>query len=83
METCSGYGQPPIMCFNGLRFTKRVLVNWLVGLSVGVVVTRTLPRGMVMAEDQGAPEAGQLSRASTRGLRETKGRQRASGAKSS
>ena len=35
-----------------------------------------------MAEDHGAPEAGQLFRAWTRGRRETESRQRASDAKS-
>ena len=40
-------------------------------------------RGMgAMAEDHGAPEAGQLPKAWTRGCRETESRQRASGAKS-
>ena len=35
-----------------------------------------------MAEDHGAPEAGQLSRVWTRGRRETESRQRVSGVKS-
>ena len=35
-----------------------------------------------MAEDHGAPEAGQLPRVWTRGRRETESRQRVSGAKS-
>ena len=47
-----------------------------------LLVTRPLPRDGGMAEDHGAPEAGQLSRVWTRGRRETEGRQRMSGAKS-
>ena len=35
-----------------------------------------------MTEDHGAPEAGQLPKAGTRGRRESESRQRASGAKS-
>ena len=49
---------------------------------VVVVVTRPLPRDGGMAEYHGAPESGQLLRAWTRGRRETKSRQRASGAES-
>ena len=49
---------------------------------VAVVVTRPLLRDDDMAEDHGAPEAGQILRVWTRGRRETKNRQRASGAKS-
>ena len=48
---------------------------------VVVVVTRPLPRDGGMAEDHGAPEAGQLSRVWIRDRRETESRQRASGAK--
>ena len=47
-----------------------------------VVVTQPLPRHGGMAEDHGAPEAGQLRRVCTRGRRETESRQRASGANS-
>ena len=47
-----------------------------------LLVTRPLSRDGGMAEDHGAPEAGQLSRAWTRGRKETKSRQRVSGAKS-
>ena len=36
-----------------------------------LLVTRPLPRDGSMAEDHGAPEAGQLPRAWTRGRRET------------
>ena len=54
----------------------------LQGPVVVVVVTRPLPRDGGMAEDHGAPEAGQLPRAWTRGRRETRNRKRVSGAKS-
>ena len=47
-----------------------------------LLVTRPLPRNGGMAEDHGAPEAGQLPRAWTRGRTETESRQRVSGAKS-
>ena len=47
-----------------------------------VVATQPLPRDVGMAEDHGAPEAGQLSRTRARGRRETESRQRVSGAKS-
>ena len=50
--------------------------------SESFVVTRPLPRDWGMAEDHGAPEAGQLSRAWTRDRRETKSRQRMTSAKS-
>ena len=43
--------------------------------SVVVVVTRALPRDGDTVEDHGAPEAWQLSRAWTRGRRETESRQ--------
>ena len=49
---------------------------------VVVVVTRPLPRDGGMAKHHGAPEAGQLPKASTRDRKETESRQRASGAKS-
>ena len=47
-----------------------------------VVVTTPLPRNEGMAEDHGAPEAGQFPKAWTRGRKETDSRQRVSGAKS-
>ena len=47
-----------------------------------LVVTRPFSRDGGMAKDHGAPEAGQLPKASTRGRRETESRQRASGAES-
>ena len=49
---------------------------------VCVVVNRPLPRDWGMAEDRGAPEAGQVSRVWTRGRRKTESRQRVIGAKS-
>ena len=51
-------------------------------LVVVVVAIGPLSRDGGMAEDHGAPEAEQLSRASTRGRRENESRQRASGVKS-
>ena len=47
-----------------------------------LLFTRSLPRDGGMAEDHGAPEAGQLLRVWTRGRTETESRQRVSGAKS-
>ena len=47
-----------------------------------LLFTRPLPRDGGMAEDHGAPEAGQLPRVWTRGRKETESRQKASGAKS-
>ena len=47
-----------------------------------LLFTRPLPRDGGMAEDHGAPEAGQLPRVWTRGRKETESRQRVSGAKS-
>ena len=47
-----------------------------------LLFTRPLPRDGGMAEDHGAPEAGQLPRVCTRGRREIESRQRVSGAKS-
>ena len=47
-----------------------------------LIVNRPFPMDGGMVEDHEAPEAGQLSRVWTRGRRETKSRQRASGAKS-
>ena len=48
-----------------------------------LLVTRPLPRDGGMAEDHGAPEAGQLPRVWTRGRTETESCQRVSAAKSS
>ena len=48
-----------------------------------LLFTRPLPRDGGMAEDHGAPEAGQLPRVWTRGRREIESHQRVSGAKSS
>ena len=60
---------------------EQILRKVEMGSSVGVVVfTRPLPRDGGIAGDHGAPEAGQLPRAWTRGRRETGSRQRASGA---
>ena len=47
-----------------------------------LLITRPLPRDGDMAEDYGAPEAGQLPRVWTRGRKGTESRQRVSGAKS-
>ena len=47
-----------------------------------LLITRPLPRGGGMADNHGAPEAGQLPRVWTRGHRETESRQRVSGVKS-
>ena len=47
-----------------------------------LLITRPLPREGGMAEDHGAPEAGQLPRVWTRGHKETESRQRVSGVKS-
>ena len=47
-----------------------------------LLITRPLPRDGGMAEDHGAPEAGQLSRVWTRGRKDTESRQRVSGAES-
>ena len=47
-----------------------------------LLFTRPLPRDKGMAEDHGAPEAGQLPKVWTRGGKETESRQRVSGAKS-
>ena len=47
-----------------------------------LLITRSLPMDGGMAEDHGAPEAGQLPRVWTRGHRETESRQRVSGVKS-
>ena len=54
----------------------------LILFSFDVVDTRPLSRDGGMAEDHGALETGKLSRAWTRGHRETESRQRANGAKS-
>ena len=47
-----------------------------------LLITRPFPRDGGMAEDHGAPEAGQLPRVWTIGRTETDSRQRVSGAKS-
>ena len=47
-----------------------------------LLFTQPLPRDGGMAEDHGAPEAGQLPRVWTRGRKETESRQRVSGTKS-
>ena len=47
-----------------------------------LLVARPLLRDGGMAEDHGAPEAGQLPRVWTRDCRETESRQRVSGARS-
>ena len=47
-----------------------------------LLVARPLPRDGGMAKNHGAPEAGQLSRVWTKGLRETDSRQKVSSAKS-
>ena len=47
-----------------------------------LLVTQPLPRDGGMAEDHGAPEAGQLPSVWVRGHKETKSRQRVSGTKS-
>ena len=52
------------------------------GTALLLLVTRPLPRDGGMAEDHGAPEAGQLPRVWTRGHTETESRQRVSGAES-
>ena len=67
--------EPPV-----LRNLTDIQVEALV--VVVVVVTRPLPRDRGMAEDHGAPEAGQLPRAWTSDRRETESRQRVSGANS-
>ena len=62
----------PVRRFN---FPKALLLLLL-------LFTRPLSRDGGMAEDHGAPEAGQLPRVWTRGHKETESRQRVSGAKS-
>ena len=47
----------------------------LVVRSLLLLVTRLLPRDGGMAEDHGAPEAGQLPKVWTRGRKETESRQ--------
>ena len=64
------------------RHTDRFAVRLVGSADVVVVVVRPLPRDGNMAEDHGAPEAGKLSRAWTRGRRETKSLQKMSCAKS-
>ena len=57
----------------------RILCSLMLSL---LLVTRPLTRDGGMAEDHGAPEAGQLPKVWTRGRRETESRQRVSDAKS-
>ena len=59
-----------------------VLPNLIVFQILLLLITRPLPRDESMAEDHGAPEAGQLPRVWTIGHRETESRQRVSGAES-
>ena len=58
------------------------LTSCNVGFVRAVVVTQPLSKNGGMAEDHGPPETGQLPRTWTKDRRETKSRQRASGAKS-
>ena len=62
---------------------KEQMGRLLILFSFHVVDTRFLPTEGHMAEDHGALETAKLSRAWTRGRRETENRQIASGAKSS
>ena len=76
---------PPFLAIK--RFFKNVLlkegfVKCKLRANVMLLVTRPLPRDGGVAEDHGAPEAGQLSRVWTRDHKETESRQRVSGAKS-
>ena len=52
------------------------------GVKLLLLIARPLPRDGGMAEDHGAPEAGQLPRVWTRGRKETESRQSVSGVKS-
>ena len=61
---------------------KGQMERLLILFSFDVVDTRSLPRDGGMAEDHGALETWKLSRAWTRGRRETESHQKASGAKS-
>ena len=65
-----------------MKFCKTKLGSFSTVVAV-VIVTQPLPRDGGMAENHGAPEAGQLARAWSRGSRETESRQRTSGEKSS
>ena len=65
-----------------VRDDYRVPSNCSLTVNGIVVVIRPLPRDWGMVEDHGAPEAGQLSRAWTRGRKEIESRQTATGAKS-
>ena len=64
------------------QFFQNMFSTFSFVLPVVVVVTQPLPRDGGMAEDHGAPEAGQLPRVWIRGRKETESCQRASGAKS-
>ena len=61
---------------------RRRFCTHAVTLLLLLLFTRPLPRDGDMAEDHGAPEAGQLPRVGTRGRKETESRQRVSGAQS-
>ena len=65
-----------------LRFMSSILWRKTTALMLLLLFTRPLPRDGGMAENHGAPEAGQLPRFWTRGHKETESRQRVSGAKS-
>ena len=71
----------PFLSFVQILCLKKHLNQFLLLLLL-LLITRPLPRDGGMAEDNGAPEAGQLPRVWTRGCRETESRQRVSGAKS-
>ena len=57
-----------------MHYVPRILVSDL--LLLLLLFTRPLPRDGGMAEDHGAPEAGQFPRVWTRGHKETESRQR-------
>ena len=61
---------------------KEQMGRLLILFSFDVVDTQSLSRDGGMAEDHGALETAKLSRAWTRGRKETESRQKASGAKS-
>ena len=76
---------PTLIC-RGQHLSNQLLLSHFLlftfPLLLLLLITRPLPRDGGMAEDHGAPEAGQLPRVWTRGHRETESRQRVSGAKS-
>ena len=65
-----------------VAFSLQVGISSEYVLLLLLLITRPFPRDGGMAEDHGAPEAGQLSRVWTRGRTETDSHQRVSGAKS-